>query len=244
VLATGSFDQPLVFANNDRPGILFADAAQRLMRLYGVVPGRTVVVATANHLGYEAALDCLDAGLSVAAIVDLATGRDHPAVAAARQRGIKIIEGSTLADSRGSKRVEGVAVARVTGEGKAAGAFEWLACDAALMSVGYTPALNLASHAGAKVVYDATLAMHRAVALPEGIALAGAVNGVWSAGGRHRRGPCRWPSRGGNAGTIRSACRHDHPSLSDLRGRSWQDLHRLRRGSVGQGHRERGQGRL
>ncbi len=33
VIATGSFDQPLVFRNNDRPGIMFADAAQRLMRL-------------------------------------------------------------------------------------------------------------------------------------------------------------------------------------------------------------------
>lgn len=180
VLATGGFDQPLVFANNDRPGILFADAAQRLMRLYGVAPGRTVVVATANHLGYEAALDCLDAGLAVAAIVDLGTGRDHPAVAAARSRGVRIIEGSTLADSRGSKRVEAVAVARITGEGKTGGAAEWISCDAALMSVGYTPALNLASHAGAKIVYDAAMAMHRATALPEGIALAGAVNGVWT----------------------------------------------------------------
>ncbi len=48
VLATGSFEQPLVFRNNDLPGIMFAAAAQRLMRLYGVRPGQRAVVVTAN----------------------------------------------------------------------------------------------------------------------------------------------------------------------------------------------------
>lgn len=71
VLATGAFDQPFVCRNNDRPGIMFADAAQRLMRLYGVKPGSRAVAATANRFGYEAALDLADAGVDVAAVVDL-----------------------------------------------------------------------------------------------------------------------------------------------------------------------------
>ena len=77
VIATGAFDQPLVFRNNDRPGIMFADAAQRLMRLYGVKPGSRAVIATANRFGYEAALDLLDAGIAVAAIVDLNATADN-----------------------------------------------------------------------------------------------------------------------------------------------------------------------
>ena len=71
VLATGTFDQPLVFPDNDRPGVMFVDAAQRLMRLYGVKPGKRAVVVTSNHFGYEAALDLLEAGVEVAAVVDL-----------------------------------------------------------------------------------------------------------------------------------------------------------------------------
>ena len=59
-----------MFRNNDRPGIMFADAAQRLMRLYGVAPGQRGVIVTANRFGYEAALDLLDAGIEVAAVVD------------------------------------------------------------------------------------------------------------------------------------------------------------------------------
>ena len=87
VIATGAFDQPLVFRNNDRPGIMFADAAQRLMRLYGVKPGTRAVIATSNRFGYEAALDLLDAGISVAAVVDLNSAADSASAEAVSARG-------------------------------------------------------------------------------------------------------------------------------------------------------------
>jgi sarcosine oxidase, subunit alpha len=135
VLATGSFDQPLVFRNNDLPGILFADAAQRLMRLYGVKPGRRAVVVTANRFGYEAALDLSDAGVDVAAIVDLNLSCAGKAPQEASARGIRILSASTLIEARGRRHVEAVAVARVTGRGKAAASLEWIECDLVAMSV-------------------------------------------------------------------------------------------------------------
>jgi sarcosine oxidase subunit alpha len=180
VIATGAFDQPLVFRNNDRPGIMFADAAQRLMRLYGVRPGTRAVIATSNRFGYEAALDLLDAGIPVAAVVDLNAAADSASAEAVRARGVRIIPGATLVDSKGRKRVSSVAVARITGEGEAARDREWIDCDLVLMSVGFAPSLNLASHAGAKVVFDPATNMHRATDLPGGISLAGAAAGVWS----------------------------------------------------------------
>ena len=72
------------------------------------------------------------------------------------------LPGATLVDSKGRKRVSSVAVARITGEGKTANDREWIDCDLVLMSVGYSPSLNLASHAGAKVVFDPAINMHRA----------------------------------------------------------------------------------
>ena len=177
ILATGAFDQPLVFRNNDRPGILFADAAQRAMRLYGVKPGRRAVVATANRFGYEAALDLLDAGVEVAAVVDLGAAQSE-ASAAARQRGIRIIQGASLVDARGKMGVESVAVAPLQSEpGRATP--EWIACDLVLMSVGYSPALNLACHVGARAVYDPAIAMHRAADVPDGITLVGTAGNIW-----------------------------------------------------------------
>lgn len=180
VLATGAFDQPLVFSNNDRPGIMFADAAQRLMRLYGVKPGTRAVVATSNRFGYETALDLLDAGVEIAAIVDLNAAASGAAAEAIRARGVRIMAGCTLVDSKGTKHVESVAVAPVTGEGTTTVTRDWLSCDLVVMSLGYTPALNLASHAGAKVVYDAAISMHRTANMPAGVVLTGSAAGIWN----------------------------------------------------------------
>ena len=166
VLATGGYDQPIVFAKNDLPGIMFADAAQRLMRLYGVRPGSRAVIATANRFGYDAALDLLDAGVEVAAIVDLREKADGSDGAAARARGIRIVPNTTLVAARGRRHVEAVAIASILDQDRR-GPAEWIDCDLVLMSAGYTPAINLACHTGAKVVYDPAIAMHRArICLP------------------------------------------------------------------------------
>ena len=180
VLATGAFDQPLVFPNNDRPGILFASAAQRLMRLYGVAPGKRAVVATANRFGYEAALDLLDAGVEVAAVVDLRPEPAGPVEEAVRARGVRIYAGATPADSKGRRGIESVAVSRIASDGRTEQLCDWIACDTLLISAGYAPQLNLACHAGARAVYDPETAMHRAEGVPPGVALAGAAAGCWS----------------------------------------------------------------
>ena len=212
VIATGAFDQPLVFRNNDRPGIMFADAAQRLMRLYGVKPGTRAVIATSNRFGYEAALDLLDAGVAVAAVVDLNATADSASAEAVRARGVRIIPGATLVDSKGRKRVASVAVARITGEGKTARDREWIDCDLVLMSVGFSPALNLASHAGAKVVYDASINMHRATDLPRRHLARRRGGGCVVASRRDRRQPaCRCDRRGARPGALRGAA-HAAPS--------------------------------
>ena len=150
VLATGGYDQPIVFARNDLPGIMFVDAAQRLMRLYGVRPGSRAVIATANRFGYDAALDLLDAGIEVAAIVDLREKGDGSDGAAARARGIRIVPNTTLVAARGRHRVAAVAIASILDQDRR-GPPEWIDCDLVLMSAGYTPAINLACHTGAKV---------------------------------------------------------------------------------------------
>lgn len=177
VLATGAYDQPLVFKNNDLPGIMFADAAQRLMRLYGVRPGRRAVVVASNRFGFDTALDLLDAGVTVAAVVDMSSTPAPPQAAALAARGVRIIAAPGIAAARGKGRIEAVGVLR-----DAAGrqAPEWIECDTLLMSVGYTPALNLACHMGARARYDAATAMHQAVNLSPGLNLAGAVGGIWS----------------------------------------------------------------
>src|SRR5262249_6138170 len=71
VLATGAIERPLVFPENDRPGIMLAQAARTYAIRYGVKPGTLAVVFTANDAGYGAALDLAQAGTEIAAIADL-----------------------------------------------------------------------------------------------------------------------------------------------------------------------------
>ena len=65
VLATGALERPVVFAENDRPGIMLAGAARAYVNRYAVKPGRRAVVFTNNDTAYRTALDLLRAGIEV-----------------------------------------------------------------------------------------------------------------------------------------------------------------------------------
>src|SRR3546814_1082925 len=114
VVATGALDQPMVFRNNDLPGIMMGSAAERLIGLYGVRPGRRAVVATANGAGYGVALTLLDAGVELASILDLnADPTADPRRDTVSARGIPILSGyavrEALPDSGGNHLGAGVA---------------------------------------------------------------------------------------------------------------------------------------
>ena len=152
VVATGAIERPLVFANNDRPGVMLAGAAQAYVNRYGVMPGRRAVVATTNDSAYAVARDLQAAGVAVAAIVD---ARMAPPPDAAID-GVRMIAGSAVVAARGRGRVRGAAVARLSDDGQAlAGAVQAIDCDLLCVSGGWSPAVHLYSHAGGKLRYDA-----------------------------------------------------------------------------------------
>ena len=179
VVATGALEQPAVFRNNDLPGIMFGSAAQRLVRLYGVQPGTRAVVVTANEDGYGVALDLIDAGVEVAAIVDLnaRSGVSEMAKAAA-EKGVEIVSGGALHEAistEGGLPLGAVVIADNAGHGQA----RRVECDLLCMSVGWAPSSALPAHAGAPVTYDASWHGFTVRETPPGLRVAGAVNGVW-----------------------------------------------------------------
>ncbi|MBN36455.1 MAG: aminomethyltransferase, partial [Rhodospirillaceae bacterium] len=97
VVATGSYEQPLVFRNNDLPGVMYGSAAQRLMNRHGVKPGNRAVIATANPDGYATALDLIAAGVDVACVADLSSERpQHELADAVADHGVPISVGATV----------------------------------------------------------------------------------------------------------------------------------------------------
>ncbi len=193
VLATGVMEQPAVFRNNDLPGVMLGSAAQRLLRLYAVRPGRRAVVLTANPHGHAVALDLDDAGVEVAAVIDLRPGGDGPLERAVRERGLPVLAGHTVhaAQARGDGlHLAAVELARVTGRGACEPVETSLGCDLLCVSTGYMPAYQLALHRGARLDYDDRQALFSIVELPAGVRLAGSVNGAHAlqaalAEGRH-----------------------------------------------------------
>ncbi|MGO8830627.1 MAG: sarcosine oxidase subunit alpha family protein [Steroidobacteraceae bacterium] len=151
VLATGAIERPLVFPGNDRPGIMLAGAAQTYLNRYGVRVADRIVVVTACDAAYQAALDLRAAGVEVAAVADLRAAPSGALPEAARRAGITVLPESTVLGTEGDLRVSAIAL------GDAAGTARRFACDAVLMSGGFTPSVHLHSQSRGKLVWNETL---------------------------------------------------------------------------------------
>ena len=184
VLATGSIEQPLVFRNNDLPGIMLASAAQRLIRQFGVRPGERAVVATANTDGYAAAIDLISAGVEVGAVLDLQQQPRRCAIAdAVRDHGVRVLQGFTAWEAipeRGNRHIRGIVARALDAPGKVDGTSITFDCDLLLTSVGFMPTHQLLSHAGGKVRYDPASAMFAVREVPKDIAVAGSLAGAYA----------------------------------------------------------------
>ncbi len=195
ILATGAIEQPAIFHNNDLPGVMQGSAAQRLIRLYGVRPGKRAVVLTANADGYGVALDLIEAGVEVTTVADL---RHEPAASdmaeAVAARGVPVLSAqgiSAAVAGRGNRHVTGAVLCPADAADEAAGrAGRGIDCDLICMSPGYTPTYQLALQAGGKLGYDDDSAFFSITGLPDRLRMAGSVDGIFDldavlAAGRH-----------------------------------------------------------
>ena len=154
VLATGAHERPLVFRNNDRPGVMLTSAAQSYVNRYAVRPGSAAVVFTNNDTAYEPALDLAHAGLRVT-LVDVRTELSAARCSQLRRRGIELLAGHAVTDVRGTKAVTSVSVAALTAaESAFAGGSRKIPCDLVCMSGGWNPAIHLFSQSGGRLAFD------------------------------------------------------------------------------------------
>ncbi|MEZ2331373.1 2Fe-2S iron-sulfur cluster-binding protein [Mesorhizobium sp. RCC_202] len=176
VVAAGSQEQPLVFRNNDLPGVLLSSAAQRLMRHYAVRPGERAVVFAGNRDGYLAALDLVEAGVSIAAVLDPAVSPAFPDLAQRLiERGVRIVHGASVSEAVGTACNRHVCAVRFT----TSGGTEQLDCDHLVIAAGYTPAYQLPLHAGARLDYDEASKQFVLRNLPDALHVAGSAAGFF-----------------------------------------------------------------
>ncbi|MBR9885389.1 MAG: FAD-dependent oxidoreductase, partial [Oceanospirillales bacterium] len=181
IMATGVMEQPAVFRNNDLPGVMLASGAQRLIARYAVKPGQRAVVLCGNDEGYRAALDMIEAGIEVAAVVDLEwlDKRGHWAEQV-KAKGIPVLEQSAIYEAKGKDALKAVVVAPFDGRSCDSGQGKTVRCDLLLMSVGWAPAAQLLYQSGSKLGYDKKLQQILPRELSPGIHACGRLNGAFT----------------------------------------------------------------
>ncbi|MET0170020.1 MAG: 2Fe-2S iron-sulfur cluster-binding protein, partial [Aliihoeflea sp.] len=157
VLATGAFERPIVFPGNDRPGILLAGAAARYAAEFGALPGRRVAIFTNNDSAYEAAALLKVAGAEIAVIIDVRSHISQAARDLARRTGGELLLGHAVANANGGKRLREIDVQPFVDGKTKEDAKRSFAVDCLCVSGGWSPAIHLASQAGAAPQWDEAL---------------------------------------------------------------------------------------
>ena len=157
ILAPGAHERPLVFENNDRPGVMLASAVRTYLNRYAVAAGSKVVITTTNDSAYILAEDLRAAGVTVEAVAD-ARPQLSDAAAAAAAAGTRVLPGSTVVDTTGGETLRGVTVRGIDADGGLTADVEHLSCDLLAVSGGWSPVVHLHSQRQGKLRWDEDLA--------------------------------------------------------------------------------------
>src|ERR1700733_5278739 len=205
VIAAGAIERPLIIPDNDRPGVMSADAALVYLKRFGVLVGKRVVVATNNDSAYSVVEALAEAGAEVEMVDTRVSGPSCQ---------LKVTRGAAIEGVVGAKGVEAVRFGGQTRE-----------CDALLLSGGWSPTVHLYAQARGRLRYDETLA----ALVPKGgvanLTVVGAANGAFTLAEALREGH----EAGGGEGAAPNAPAGQyrieaHWPKADDEGRRWIDF--------------------
>jgi sarcosine oxidase subunit alpha len=159
VVATGCIERPLLFENNEKPGVMQVGCAHRLARSWGIPPGKKAVFSVGHDLGLEAAIDLADLGLEVACVADIREdGQDPWLVGELQKRTIPFYRGWVATQAKGWNRLRSVTLGSVGGAQE-----RKFDCDTLIASAGFTPVWGPIALGQTKMRFD----LHTGFFLPE-----------------------------------------------------------------------------
>jgi len=177
ILAQGAIERPLVFEGNDTPGVMLASAARVWALRYGVAVGKSVAVMAAHDSGWKDALALAEAGVCIAALIDVRSDVDTGLVKEAEAKGITIYLNHSVIGVNGRHRVKSVQIC--CNDDFLAGR---IACDALLMAGGWTPSIHLWSHSKGSISWYDDWGAFLPDKPNENVRCAGACAGNWNFG--------------------------------------------------------------
>ena len=173
VLATGAMERPIVFGNNDRPGVMLVSAVSDYIHNYAVLPGKRAVVFTNNDGAYRTLLDLSRAGAEIAAVVDVRENVPAHLLKLVDGVGLRMMTDSYIGTVRGSKRVQGVEIRSCS----RSDVVEYVNCDLVCVSGGWNPLVHLFSQSGGKLKFCERIQSFVPDTVAQETSVVGAANG-------------------------------------------------------------------
>jgi len=147
VIATGAHERPIVFDNNDKPGVMLSSAVRTFVDRFGVAPGKKIAIVTNNDDAYHTAFQLKSAGIDVPVIAD-ARVDPGPMLDRARELGIRVETDCLPGEAQGYLGVSNLLLQRSDKS-----LVEKIPCDCIAVSGGYSPNVHLVSQSGVMPVW-------------------------------------------------------------------------------------------
>ena len=153
ILSTGSIERPIVFGNNDTPGIFLSAAAKEYMKVYGVLVGKKPLIFTNNDSAYETALEFKKNNVEPI-ILDTREEHSSELIDEAKSKGIDIRFSHGVIVANGYKKVKSAKIGKLNKDKNSFEKIEIVDCDCICVSGFWTPSVHLASQSGNKLKYE------------------------------------------------------------------------------------------
>lgn len=174
VAAAGCIERPLIFDNNERPGVMQIACALRMAKTYGLLPGKKAVFSIGHDLGLEAALELHDLGLTISCIADIREdGQDPELLKKIADKKIVLLKGWVATKAHGAKKVKKVSLSSIDGQ-----ISKTFSCDLIVASAGMTPVTGHITVAQGTLKYDNYTGFFLPDKLPEKMHAAGRILGL------------------------------------------------------------------
>ena len=153
ILSTGTIERPIVFGNNDTPGVMLSSGAKEYMKVYGVLVGRKPIIFTNNDSAYETAIEFKNNGVDPL-ILDTRKEQSSDLINDAKNKGIKIKFNHAVIKADGYKKVKSAIIGELSEDKTTYKNTSSVECDCICVSGFWTPSVHLASQSGNKLKFD------------------------------------------------------------------------------------------
>ena len=154
IIATGAAENMVTFPGWTLPGVIGAGAAQTMMNLHGVLPGKRVLMLGSGNVGLVVSFQLEQCGCEVVALVDAAPRVGGYGVHAAKvaRTGVPFYLSHTIVKAEGEECVTGVTIAEVDSKFQfIPGTEKHFDVDTICLAVGLSPMSQLLKMAGCKM---------------------------------------------------------------------------------------------